>query len=176
MHLKNVASMRISLSLVAVSPLAVLGATSAHAWVTFPGSSFTVKEGSTTVASGSTTGVKHGWYEFAGRHYSSANFNVRDRKTTDGHSAFGDVVTSIDYLYCRPFFGGHCVSEVRSKTAGATTGTRTTSSWSGTLSATWEPQPFLGVYSKYSVCIDKRLAPDKCQRVTRYSSYGNYIK
>ncbi|WP_444663226.1 hypothetical protein ACT17Q_14260 [Cellulomonas sp. CW35] len=161
------------LTSVATVPALVRGAAAAEAWVTFADMSFTAKDGSTTVATGVADDPRHGWYQLAGRHYSTADFTVRDAKS-DGRSAFADVVTDIDYYYCMPFAGGKCIPQIRTKTVAIKSSERTSSRWSGSVSATWAPEPYTAVRSQFSICIDIRFAPDKCDRESRKSSASVY--
>ena len=157
-----------------VAGLLALGTVSAHAAVSFPAMTLTAKQGGSAVASARVTNASHGWVPLNAKHHSSGKFALRDEKSSDGHKAYADIITSISYNYCMPFFGGKCTPQVRSKQVAAASSARTGTSSTPTVIAMWAPESYLSVTTAYAACIDRRLATDVCHRVAKTSTAKQY--
>jgi len=149
-------------------------ATTAYAWVHFGNANLTAKDGSTVVASGTAGDMRVGWYQLAGRNYSSANYSFTDRAPGNGRNAYAEVLAYHEYVYWLPMPGGGSTPKIGTSYAASGFSSRVSSSWSGTVSSTWAPAAYIGVGAIFRICEDAPLWPDNCGAVNKYVSAQNY--
>lgn len=166
--------MRSLLSGIVALGLTSVLASASHAWVYYGNTTLTAYSGSSVAASGTAVNMRAGWYQLAGKNYSSTEFSFTDRLPSNGRNAYGETLAYHKYLYYQPMPGGGQLPKVGTKYATSGFSSRVSGSWTGSVSSTWSPEPYTGVGSIFRICEDVRWAPDNCGTVSKYTPASSY--